>query len=72
MIKDTSYMFLTGPGVVKTVTGETVTPDCFIDTQTERATDSDSVALSVLFKSCIYALSHRIGDRQLVVCIRTV
>ena len=34
MIKDTSYMFLTGPGVVKTVTGETVTPDWFIDTQT--------------------------------------
>lgn len=33
---------------------------------------SESVALSVLFKSCIYALSHRIGDRQLVVCIRTV
>ena len=26
MIKDTSYMFLTGPGVVKTVTGETVPP----------------------------------------------
>ena len=25
MIKDTSYMYLTGPGVVKTVTGETVT-----------------------------------------------
>lgn len=25
MVKDTSYMFLTGPGVVKTVTGETVT-----------------------------------------------
>lgn len=31
-----------------------------------------SVALSVLFKSCIYALSHRIGDRKLVVGIRTV
>lgn len=27
MIKDTSYMFLTGPGVVKTVTGETVTQE---------------------------------------------
>ena len=25
MVKDTSYMYLTGPGVVKTVTGETVT-----------------------------------------------
>ena len=27
MIKDTSYMFLTGPGVVKTVTGESVTQE---------------------------------------------
>ena len=27
MIKDTSYMFLTGPGVVKTVTGEVVTQE---------------------------------------------
>ena len=27
MIKDTSYMFLTGPGVVKTVTGETVSQE---------------------------------------------
>ena len=27
MIKDTSYMFLTGPGVVKAVTGETVTQE---------------------------------------------
>ena len=27
MVKDTSYMFLTGPGVVKTVTGETVTQE---------------------------------------------
>lgn len=27
MIKDTSYMFLTGPGVVKTVTGEEVTQE---------------------------------------------
>ena len=27
MIKDTSYMFLTGPGVVKTVTGENVTQE---------------------------------------------
>ena len=27
MIKDTSYMFLTGPGVVRTVTGETVTQE---------------------------------------------
>ncbi len=27
MIKDSSYMFLTGPGVVKTVTGETVTQE---------------------------------------------
>lgn len=27
MVKDTSYMFLTGPGVVKTVTGEEVTQD---------------------------------------------
>lgn len=27
MIKDTSYMFLTGPGVVKTVTGEIVTQE---------------------------------------------
>ena len=27
MIKDTSYMFLTGPGVVKTVTGEKVTQE---------------------------------------------
>lgn len=27
MIKDTSYMFLTGPGVVKTVTGEMVTQE---------------------------------------------
>ena len=27
MIKDTSYMFLTGPSVVKTVTGETVTQE---------------------------------------------
>ena len=27
MIKDTSYMFLTGPGVVKTVTGEDVTQE---------------------------------------------
>lgn len=27
MVKDTSYMFLTGPGVVKTVTGEVVTQE---------------------------------------------
>lgn len=27
MVKDTSYMFLTGPGVVKTVTGESVTQE---------------------------------------------
>ena len=27
MVKDTSYMFLTGPGVVKTVTGETVSQE---------------------------------------------
>ena len=27
MVKDTSYMFLTGPGVVKTVTGENVTQE---------------------------------------------
>lgn len=27
MVKDSSYMFLTGPGVVKTVTGETVTQE---------------------------------------------
>ena len=27
MVRDTSYMFLTGPGVVKTVTGETVTQE---------------------------------------------
>ena len=27
MIKDTSYMFLTGPGVVRTVTGESVTQE---------------------------------------------
>lgn len=27
MVRDTSYMFVTGPDVVKTVTGETVTPE---------------------------------------------
>ncbi len=27
MVKDTSYMFITGPDVVKTVTGETVTQE---------------------------------------------
>src|SRR5258705_11200430 len=27
MVRDTSYMFVTGPDVVKTVTNETVTPE---------------------------------------------
>ena len=27
MVKDTSYLFITGPDVVKTVTGETVTQE---------------------------------------------
>ena len=27
MVKDTSYMFVTGPDVVKTVTNEDVTPE---------------------------------------------
>lgn len=76
MKRDTSYMFLTGPAVVKTVTGEDVTQEqlggATIHTSksgvADFATDTEEEAMELVRKMISYMPQNNMEDAPLAVC----
>ncbi len=74
MVKDTSYMFITGPDVIKTVTHETVTKDELGGAMTHNAksgvahfaADSDEHALQITRELLSFMPSNNMDDPPIV------
>jgi acetyl-CoA carboxylase carboxyltransferase component len=80
MKRDTSYMFLTGPAVVKTVTGEDVTQEQLggASMHTTKsgvagfATDTEEEAMELVRKIVSYIPQNNMEDAPLAVCADSV
>lgn len=80
MKRDTSYMFLTGPAVVKTVTGEEVTQEqlggASIHTSksgvADFATDTEEEAMELVRKMISYMPQNNMEDAPLAVCTDSI
>ena len=80
MKRDTSYMFLTGPAVVKTVTGEDVTQEQLggASIHTSRsgvadfATDTEEQAIELIRKLVSYIPQNNMEDAPLAVCTDSI
>ena len=80
MKRDTSYMFLTGPAVVKTVTGEDVTQEqlggASIHTSksgvADFATDTEEQAIELIRKLISYIPQNNMEDAPLALCTDSI
>lgn len=80
MKRDTSYMFLTGPAVVKTVTGEDVTQEQLGGASmhttksgvADFATDTEEEAMELVRKIVSYIPQNNMEDAPLTVCTDSV
>lgn len=80
MKRDTSYMFLTGPAVVKTVTGENVTQEqlggATVHTSksgvADFATDTEEESMELIRKLVSYIPQNNMEDAPLAVCTDSI